>query len=113
MFDGYIFTPGSLADVEVDGDVVGFERIDPSLIRPRSQPDHAVFVEVRLVEPLWDAQHDDQATVLQCDVFRSHRQWTVYQLAGGVADKLIGSGRSRSEERRVGKECRSRWSPYH
>ena len=26
---------------------------------------------------------------------------------GGVAD------RSRSEERRVGKECRSRWSPYH
>ena len=23
------------------------------------------------------------------------------------------SGRSRSEERRVGKECRSRWSPYH
>jgi len=24
-----------------------------------------------------------------------------------------GSGGSRSEERRVGKECRSRWSPYH
>ena len=24
-----------------------------------------------------------------------------------------GRGRSRSEERRVGKECRSRWSPYH
>ena len=23
------------------------------------------------------------------------------------------SMRSRSEERRVGKECRSRWSPYH
>ena len=23
------------------------------------------------------------------------------------------SARSRSEERRVGKECRSRWSPYH
>ena len=22
-------------------------------------------------------------------------------------------GRPRSEERRVGKECRSRWSPYH
>ena len=25
---------------------------------------------------------------------------------------LSGIG-SRSEERRVGKECRSRWSPYH
>ena len=23
------------------------------------------------------------------------------------------STRKRSEERRVGKECRSRWSPYH
>ena len=23
------------------------------------------------------------------------------------------SGMARSEERRVGKECRSRWSPYH
>ena len=23
------------------------------------------------------------------------------------------SGQARSEERRVGKECRSRWSPYH
>ena len=26
---------------------------------------------------------------------------------------LAGRSRSRSEERRVGKECRSRWSPYH
>ena len=24
-----------------------------------------------------------------------------------------GLGATRSEERRVGKECRSRWSPYH
>ena len=24
-----------------------------------------------------------------------------------------GGGKVRSEERRVGKECRSRWSPYH
>src|SRR2546429_3544366 len=24
-----------------------------------------------------------------------------------------GGGMNRSEERRVGKECRSRWSPYH
>ena len=25
----------------------------------------------------------------------------------------LGAYRMRSEERRVGKECRSRWSPYH
>ena len=26
---------------------------------------------------------------------------------------LLAGGHRRSEERRVGKECRSRWSPYH
>src|SRR2546429_3065037 len=33
------------------------------------------------------------------------------QLAGRVA--AARDSRFRSEERRVGKECRSRWSPYH
>ena len=27
--------------------------------------------------------------------------------------RWLGIGSLRSEERRVGKECRSRWSPYH
>ena len=26
---------------------------------------------------------------------------------------ICGEAANRSEERRVGKECRSRWSPYH
>ena len=30
-----------------------------------------------------------------------------------LKDKVAKLSRSRSEERRVGKECRSRWSPYH
>src|SRR3712207_6472559 len=33
------------------------------------------------------------------------------RLPGLVAALL--DGQTRSEERRVGKECRSRWSPYH
>ena len=28
-------------------------------------------------------------------------------------DKIVNAVKQRSEERRVGKECRSRWSPYH
>ena len=36
----------------------------------------------------------------------------------GVVQRDLGEGwhvieEGRSEERRVGKECRSRWSPYH
>ena len=35
----------------------------------------------------------------------------------GIDDEIINGGDKemleRSEERRVGKECRSRWSPYH
>ena len=32
----------------------------------------------------------------------------------GIGDWGLGIGPNpRSEERRVGKECRSRWSPYH
>src|SRR3712207_9275892 len=36
-------------------------------------------------------------------------------LAQGEVDAVFGFAMSsyRSEERRVGKECRSRWSPYH
>src|SRR5687768_18180268 len=30
-----------------------------------------------------------------------------------VVEDLVADLRERSEERRVGKECRSRWSPYH
>ena len=41
-----------------------------------------------------------------------------YASTGGRKAKSIGINKSychamRSEERRVGKECRSRWSPYH
>ena len=31
----------------------------------------------------------------------------------GTVNPLGNTAADRSEERRVGKECRSRWSPYH
>src|SRR2546422_11502799 len=39
-------------------------------------------------------------------------------VAAGLVEHLLHAGQQehlviRSEERRVGKECRSRWSPYH
>ena len=30
-----------------------------------------------------------------------------------VCNEILAGNPGRSEERRVGKECRSRWSPYH
>ena len=36
---------------------------------------------------------------------------TTLRMIAGLEE--ISSGELRSEERRVGKECRSRWSPYH
>ena len=40
---------------------------------------------------------------------------TAKQLVFSIASVIVGGGivLLRSEERRVGKECRSRWSPYH
>ena len=37
---------------------------------------------------------------------------TTLRLIAGLEEPITGTI-SRSEERRVGKECRSRWSPYH
>ena len=40
----------------------------------------------------------------------------IFKEAGGKCGLLLSDRRqnyTRSEERRVGKECRSRWSPYH
>src|SRR5256885_10215446 len=36
-----------------------------------------------------------------------------YEDVGRLAKALVKRAPERSEERRVGKECRSRWSPYH
>ena len=45
----------------------------------------------------------------------STREITEFIQAEGKVrfDEIVRSDCSRSEERRVGKECRSRWSPYH
>ena len=45
---------------------------------------------------------------------QNHRDGVVHHTrAEAEADSEHFDGKTRSEERRVGKECRSRWSPYH
>src|ERR1039458_4249802 len=66
--------------------------------------------------------HLVHAQILQIFNYGSHRQTGVakYPCAAHASWNALDRGtlgpiehRSRSEERRVGKECRSRWSPYH
>ena len=38
---------------------------------------------------------------------------TAKKVAKATAKVVKAAVKARSEERRVGKECRSRWSPYH
>src|SRR5256885_2690446 len=40
------------------------------------------------------------------------RHWPEYAMEAAELGLFMASA-GRSEERRVGKECRSRWSPYH
>src|SRR3712207_9233005 len=46
-----------------------------------------------------------------CDQGAKRRQWTKETLSKKRCWEACTA--TRSEERRVGKECRSRWSPYH
>ena len=46
-----------------------------------------------------DTLEEKERKVIMLKVFE---EWTIREIAD-----------CRSEERRVGKECRSRWSPYH
>src|SRR2546430_17061857 len=46
------------------------------------------------------------------DVF-ARRLQVQERLTNQIANVILDTIKPRSEERRVGKECRSRWSPYH
>ena len=47
------------------------------------------------------------------DHFERLRQSVPNSIVAHYHEVNISINKSRSEERRVGKECRSRWSPYH
>ena len=61
---------------------------------------------------------DGQGTFVEGPAALGHCRLAIIDLEGGAQplyseDKNLVVVFNRSEERRVGKECRSRWSPYH
>ena len=57
----------------------------------------------------------DGAVSAACGYAAGQQAYAVYQNGEAVTVKDVEKNIKvlRSEERRVGKECRSRWSPYH
>src|SRR3984893_19572460 len=69
--------------------------------------DHACGIEPAI---------DGQAILLvetAADTFNHLAQHAEHQIVLGGEMVVQSTRGNRSEERRVGKECRSRWSPYH
>ena len=53
----------------------------------------------------------DSLIAVSNEIFYAFAQTSMSPIIYETLD--YASGIARSEERRVGKECRSRWSPYH
>ena len=66
---------------------------------------------------IMDVTTPEQARIAEaagaCAVMALERIPADIRAAGGVSRMSDPKMIKRSEERRVGKECRSRWSPYH
>src|SRR3989441_133213 len=114
----------SLSSMRLDmmAAAVDFSWVEMNIFRPDSLLNHrAALQEEDAQQKLGQPPHEKPKGPLD----RVHVQFT----AGGEHTEVRGSDqpaaseprpaplgydrRQRSEERRVGKECRSRWSPYH
>src|SRR2546426_11209152 len=70
-----------------------------------------------LALPMWFLHDPAALTMISVDATQKVRNLRRDPRVCVVAEAVGGGGEvcgvTRSEERRVGKECRSRWSPYH
>jgi two-component system response regulator PilR (NtrC family) len=118
-----------IADLPLSMQVKLLRVIQEKTVRPvGSQQEENI--DVRIIT----ATHKDLDSMVQEGLFRqdlyyrinvigvtvpplSERSEDIVQLTDHIVDKLNrengSNNKLRSEERRVGKECRSRWSPYH
>ena len=83
--------------------VVMFAAIGHQLLVTRARP-YDVF---------WKRLHPSIALFWGFNVLIASIVWQLPQYSLGTAVSMDILDVLRSEERRVGKECRSRWSPYH
>ena len=68
---------------------------------------------VVLITAMQGNQKKNEGLCLVCAKELNIPQVDEYMKQMGISDEELDQISNRSEERRVGKECRSRWSPYH
>src|SRR3712207_8657387 len=85
----------------------------------------ALPISVTAGAPVLAVENIEDTFVLPVNFVKSNKQLFMLKVQGesmvdaGILDgdmailEVANSAENRSEERRVGKECRSRWSPYH
>ena len=69
------------------------------------------YLELNYYDELLKISKDNELDIAVCQI-RTINYSTGEQYIGNIFDG-VAVNKKRSEERRVGKECRSRWSPYH
>ena len=66
----------------------------------------------KVISDIYEMNGADLTAVIDAVKLRRNQLHTADAHKFKFMDRVSFQGR-RSEERRVGKECRSRWSPYH
>ena len=113
---------GSGASAALHGEIAEMVSLDISIAAPgQNTSEHAATICMQDMSGPFDyhlthkliALAKEHGIAHRRDIFRYYRSDSAAAVEAGndIRTALIGFGRS--EERRVGKECRSRWSPYH
>ena len=76
---------------------ITLHRVSPRYYRPENAFEKSVLTRLEKIPT---------------DIYESVEEGANY-IACEIAQTIREKQKARSEERRVGKECRSRWSPYH
>ena len=69
-----------------------------------------IWISVGYVQKQWTVKENGESSKMG---YWDDTKYLSGIQAGIRIEPLFKYGFGRSEERRVGKECRSRWSPYH
>ena len=92
---------------EIEGEILNYEQVRSSIAK-RLGLEYAGMV--------YPSRDVEEVVEMMLDATQNYMKPLDEERLFGWHAALFPTGRSgmyRSEERRVGKECRSRWSPYH